>query len=116
MLVKTEKKTPTCTKAGNIEYWTCSECGLKFADEAGANKLKAGSEVLQASGHSYPINPTQEDWKKDEESHWLECALGSDCSGLTDSKKMRRSITLRAIFAQSAAIINMCMLWRLWRL
>ena len=87
MLVKTEKKTPTCTKAGNIEYWTCSECGLKFADEAGANKLKAGSEVLQASGHSYPINPTQEDWKKDEESHWLECALGSDCSDLTDSKK-----------------------------
>ena len=87
MLVKTEENTPTCTKAGNIEYWTCSECGLKFTDGDGTDKLADGSEVLQASGHSYPINPTQEDWKKDEESHWLECALGSDCSDLTDSKK-----------------------------
>ncbi len=93
MLVKTEKKTPTCTESGNIAYWTCSECGLKFADEAGANKLKAGGEVLQASGHSYPKNPTQEDWQKNKESHWLECVLGSDCSNLTSSEKSKSEHT-----------------------
>ncbi len=86
-LVKTEKKEPTCTESGNIEYWTCSVCHLKLKDAKGTIKLEDSGVVSQASGHSYPTDPTQKDWKKNETSHWLECARGSDCSDLADNKK-----------------------------
>ena len=86
MLVKTEENTPTCTKAGNIEYWTCSECGLKFADEAGTNKLDDGGEVSPALNHHYPENPVQTDWKKYGSYHWLECDR-DNCSDQKSSIK-----------------------------
>ena len=88
-LVKKDAKAPTCTEAGNIEYWTCSECGLKFADEAGTNKLDDGGEVSPALKHHYPENPVQTDWKKYGSYHGLECDR-EDCSdrdGSIEEKK-----------------------------
>ena len=85
-LVKTEAKTPTCTEAGNIEYWTCSECGLKFADEEGTVKLADGGEVSPALNHHYPENPVQTDWKKYGSYHWLECDR-DNCSDQKSSIK-----------------------------
>ena len=32
--VKVEAKAPTCTEAGNAEYWRCENCGGSFEDEA----------------------------------------------------------------------------------
>ena len=85
-LVKTEAKAPTCTETGNIEYWTCSECGLKFRDEAGNSKLTDGNAVLPALTHHYPENPVQPGWNKTETSHWLECDR-DDCSDQEGSIK-----------------------------
>ena len=85
-LVKTEEKNPTCTETGNIAYWTCSECGLRFRDEAGNNALTDGDEVLPALTHHYPENPVQTDWKKDKTLHWLECGR-DDCSDREGSIK-----------------------------
>ncbi len=47
----TGAKAPTCTEAGNIAYWTCSECGRYFVDEACTTELTAEALVIVATGH-----------------------------------------------------------------
>ena len=51
-LTKTEKAPATCTEAGTEEYWTCSSCGKKFSDAAGANEISA-PVVIPATGHDW---------------------------------------------------------------
>ena len=51
-LIKTEAKDATCTEAGNIEYWTCSECEKLFSDEEGTTEITAADTVVPAKGHS----------------------------------------------------------------
>ena len=53
-LVKTERKEPTCTEEGNIEYWFCEECGKYFSDEKG--KTEVTDVVLPAKGHTFEGN------------------------------------------------------------
>ncbi len=38
-LRKVEETPATCKKTGNIEYWLCSGCGKKFADEAATEQV-----------------------------------------------------------------------------
>lgn len=52
-LVKTEYKAPSCTKDGNLEFWTCRECRKHFLDDQGKYPIKEADTVLQATGHSY---------------------------------------------------------------
>ena len=51
-LIKTEAKAATCTEAGNIEYWTCSECGKIFSDDAGTTEITEEATVVAAKGHA----------------------------------------------------------------
>ena len=51
-LIKTDAKAATCTEAGNIEYWTCSECEKLFSDEEGTTEITAADTVVPAKGHS----------------------------------------------------------------
>ena len=46
------KVEPTCTAAGNIEYWECADCGMKFSDEA-ATAVIDGSVTTEALGHDW---------------------------------------------------------------
>lgn len=48
---KVEAKEPTCTEAGNQEYWKCTECGSAFKDEQGTNEYTDQSYILPAKGH-----------------------------------------------------------------
>lgn len=50
--VKVERKDPTCTEAGNIEYWYCETCGKYFQDEALTKELKQEETIVPATGHS----------------------------------------------------------------
>lgn len=52
-LVKTEYKAPSCTKDGNLEFWTCRVCGIHFRDAQGKYPIKEADTVLQATGHKY---------------------------------------------------------------
>ena len=52
-LVKTEYTAPSCTKDGNLEFWTCRECRKHFLDDQGKYPIKEADTVLQATGHSY---------------------------------------------------------------
>ncbi len=53
MFVKTEAKAPTCTTAGNIEYWACSVCGKIFSDAEGNNEITIEETVIAALGHDW---------------------------------------------------------------
>ena len=52
-LTKTEAKEPTCTEAGNKEYWTCESCGSLFRDEVGSAEIKLEDVVIPVTGHHY---------------------------------------------------------------
>ena len=39
-----------CTTAGNVEYWSCANCGKNFADENGTTEL--ANVVIDALGHN----------------------------------------------------------------
>ena len=42
---------PTCEKAGNIAYYTCSRCGKTFADALGRVQITAEIYAIPALGH-----------------------------------------------------------------
>ena len=50
-LTKTDYKAPTCTEAGNIEYWYCENCGKLFSDASATKELT--DVVIPATGHHY---------------------------------------------------------------
>ncbi|MBP5302253.1 MAG: hypothetical protein J6Y88_03285, partial [Bacteroidales bacterium] len=47
-----EAKAPTCTEAGNIEYWYCADCGKYFADAEGEQEIALEDTVVPALGHN----------------------------------------------------------------
>ena len=58
--IKVERKDPTCTEKGNIEYWYCEACRKYFQDEALTKELKQEETIVPATGH----NLTKVDEKK----------------------------------------------------
>lgn len=67
--VKTPAKAATCTAAGNIEYWTCPDCGGVFSDAACKNKVS--SVTVGKLGHDYVT-------KSNGTQHWQECSRCGD--------------------------------------
>lgn len=51
-LEKVAAKAPTCTEAGNKEYWGCKVCG-KYFDTDGKTEITRESTVIAAAGHKY---------------------------------------------------------------
>ena len=68
-LVKTDAKAPTCTDDGNRAYWTCTECGNIFSDDAGLNPTTLAEVTVSATGHNW-----SNDWSSDETEHWHTCS------------------------------------------
>ena len=52
-LSKTEAKEAACTEDGNIEYWTCSECGKLYSDEEGTTEITEKDTVIKSLGHNW---------------------------------------------------------------
>lgn len=47
-------KAPTCIDTGNIEYYSCSNCGKLFTDENGKNETTLAAVTIAATGkHSF---------------------------------------------------------------
>lgn len=51
-LEKVAAKAPTCTEAGNKEYWVCKVCG-KYFDTDGKTEITRESTVIPVAGHKY---------------------------------------------------------------
>ena len=60
-LVKTEAKAPTCTEAGNIEYWYCNDCQKYFRDENATEEIALAETVVPAAGHGETELKNQKD-------------------------------------------------------
>lgn len=54
-LKKVDKVNPTCTKAGNKEYWICEDenCKEMFLEEAAMKAVQWQDILLPATGHNY---------------------------------------------------------------
>ena len=54
-LKKVDKVNPTCTKAGNKEYWVCEDenCKEMFLEEAAMKAVQWKDILLPATGHNY---------------------------------------------------------------
>ena len=52
-IVAVEAKAATCTENGNVAYWTCSDCGGAWLDEALTLVANRMSVIVPATGHSY---------------------------------------------------------------
>ena len=50
--VKVERKDPTCTEDGNIEYWYCNVCKKYFSDIEFKNEISFDKTVIPATGHN----------------------------------------------------------------
>lgn len=50
--VKVERKDPTCTEDGNIDYWYCEACKKYFQDEALTQEIKKEETIIKAKGHN----------------------------------------------------------------
>lgn len=81
-LVKVEAVKPTCTEAGNSEYWHCTKCGKYFADADGNKEITIESTIVEAKGHSYSTV-----WSFDTEYHWHDASCGCDDAGTIDKAK-----------------------------
>ena len=69
-LTKVDAKAQSCTKEGNIEYYTC-DCGKWFADNTATTEITdKASVVISKDAH---INNTL---KYSETEHWNECVCG----------------------------------------
>lgn len=53
VLSKVEAKEATCQEEGNIEYWRCERCNVRFSDENGENEISADDTVIAKVSHSY---------------------------------------------------------------
>ncbi len=52
-IVHVDAVPATCTTNGNVEYWTCSDCGYAWADEALTQQTNPKRVIIPATGHSY---------------------------------------------------------------
>lgn len=77
-LSKTETKAPTCTEAGNEEYWYCETCKKYFSDESGTTPTTPEENVIPATGHSY--GEPEWNWSKDGKSCTVTFICENDAS------------------------------------
>ncbi len=69
-LTKVDAKTQSCTKEGNIEYYTC-DCEKWFTDNTATTEITdKDSVVIGKDAHNYNT------LKKNEIEHWIECVCG----------------------------------------
>ncbi len=67
-LTKVNKANATCTKSGNVEYYTCDGCSDFFKDEKAITKIE--DIVVAPLGHK-----VSDEWNYDENNHWHICSV-----------------------------------------
>lgn len=66
---------PTCTAKGNVEYWSCSDCGKLYLDAAMTKETTANDVLIKAVGHRF------DKWKWTNWKHWQVCTVCGAESG-----------------------------------
>lgn len=71
-LVKIEASEATCMGDGNLEYWSCGECGKVFSDAVGQTEIELSATVLTGGTHKTEFVSRKEAdaHKTGMEEHW----------------------------------------------
>jgi len=56
-LMQIPSAEPTCTNAGNVEYWVCRNCGTEFSDADATVEIEEIDTLIAAKGHTEVIDP-----------------------------------------------------------
>ena len=87
-LTKTNAKAATCTEPGNSAYWSCSNCGKFFSDEAGNNEITENSWVIPATHTLVKTDAKAATCTKDGNTTYWHCSVCnkyfSDENGTTE--------------------------------
>lgn len=59
-LIHHERKDPTCTEDGNIEYWECHDCGKLFLDTTAEKETTKDKVIISSLGHKFPLIKVEE--------------------------------------------------------
>ncbi len=105
--------TPTCDRAGNIEYWHCYECGKNFSNAAGTNEIALADTVLPALDHSLvhvsATEPTCTEQGNIEYWYCTECfRLFSDDQGINEITEASVILTGGHSLTHVAAVEGNC--------
>ena len=81
----------TCTKAGNIQYWSCSRCNKYFSDAACTQETTQSAVAIPALGHNLTRHaPVAATCTTDGNIEYWEC---SDCGDLFSDENGTNGIT-----------------------
>lgn len=61
-LIKTDAKSPSCVKDGNIEYYTCKRCNKIFADSEAKNEISITDTVISKQDMPIALSNNAHDW------------------------------------------------------
>ncbi|MBE5737410.1 MAG: leucine-rich repeat domain-containing protein [Clostridiales bacterium] len=88
-LTKVDAIQQSCTKEGNIEYYTCT-CGKWFTDSTATTEIfDKDSVVIEKDNHDYTL-------EYNETQHWYECICG-DKINIEDHKGGTATCTEKAV-------------------
>ncbi len=68
---KVDAVSATHEKAGNIEYFVCSVCGKRFADNNASTEIAENETVIPQGHHEFG-----DTYEHDENNHWQKCECG----------------------------------------
>lgn len=100
-LVKVNATASTCTKAGNIQYWVCSECGKYFADDAAKKEITQKDTVLALDPNAHSLKhveavPSSCSTKGNIE-YWVCTACGKYFADAEGKKEIKESDTVAPV-------------------
>lgn len=76
-LTEVPAKPATCTVDGNIQYYSCNDCGKHFSDKEATTSLVWSEVIVEATGHNEvidePVPPTYDKTGLTEGSHCDVC-------------------------------------------
>ena len=70
-LVEKPATPPDHTHTGNIQYWYCNHCGMRFADAYAVVELKPSDTEIPSPGHQFG-----DQWIFNDTYHWHSCECG----------------------------------------
>lgn len=97
-LTKHDAVTPTCTHAGNIEYYSCDSCGIYFSDAQANKKISLESTILPIDSNNHtagqPVKENEVAATKDSEGSYDEVVYCTECQlELSRTKKVIKKLS-----------------------
>ncbi|MCI8332538.1 MAG: hypothetical protein HFE78_06910, partial [Clostridiales bacterium] len=91
-VLKIEAKAATCSEAGNIEHWYCTDCGKYFSDEELTDEITETDTIIAATGHQH-VNKSEAKAATCSEAGNIEHWYCTDCGKYFSDEELTDEIT-----------------------